>query len=179
MPTFSGFYRITFFNGGGFADCVEYRLKSIPDRAVTVPEEVFRNTADTYFLLTGRDKELAIESLEHQSYSAAIQVLDALHLGQLLVPANMMIGHTPVGQAIIWLGIARAFAVSRWSMAAKRSSRERELAASIPKLDALVRELHPDAEKAYNSNCALHAQGPKNLGVAITQYPAGYSDHFR
>lgn len=157
---------------------MEYRLKSNPDRGVNVPEQVFHAAADTFYLLTGKDRELAHDSFEHPSPDAAIVVLDAIELGPQLAATIIMIGYTPIGQDVVWIGIARGFAVSRWSMA-KRGLAKCELAASIPSLDSIIRELSPAAEHEYNSNCVGYARGPKNLGVGLRKLPLGYWDHFQ
>jgi hypothetical protein len=145
----------------------KYTLKSQPDKAVELADKVYVETSDLYFLLTGKGREEAREAIVEQSPGAAMIALDALHLGPQLFVTNEMIGYYPVGQDVIWLGIARA------KLAWKKEHNDTSISpaeyeSGLRSLDMILDEISPLAAEEYDSNRMPYARGRVvDLGIKI------------
>ena len=146
---------------------MDYQFKSDPSKSVKVPDQIFREAADLYFLITGRDQHLAHPSFKYESKSAAMMVLDALGLSHQLVATSMMINDIPAGQDVIWLGIARAKAVYKRMHVSSGISRK--LDGVIEDLSRAIEQVAPEAKKCYDFRRIGWAQGePVDLGIGIS-----------
>jgi hypothetical protein len=143
-----------------------YNLKS-QSMLVDLDERVYAETSDLYYLLTGKGREEARDAIPRPSPEVAIQVLNALDLGSQLVATNDMIGYTPIGQDVIWLGIARAKLT--WKKEHNDNSiSPGEYDLGLKSLDMILDELSPLAVEEYNRNRMPYARGrPVDLGITI------------
>ncbi len=164
-----------------------YTFKSDSSLKIDIPKKVYKDTADLFYLLTGKGKQEAGSYLKHPSPDAALINLNALNMGAGLVCTSLMIGSEPIGQDVIWLAMARGKMV--WNL--KEASlicpsnfasyvRKQEFKVGIADLDAAIADVERKAQKVYNLEVMPYARKPwHDLGTRIEGYnPFSFYDQF-
>ncbi len=137
-----------------------YELKTKPGTKIDfLPDKLYQEIFSLYFLLTGKDRDKASKTFIDASEDVRIDMKNLGLKYSKLVATNIMIGHQPIGQDIIWAAIARAELYWNYNYGEESYKGKTSIKDKIKELTEIISELEPTAKRAYDDTSVVYARG--------------------